>query len=171
MFKKLILVTILFIGVNSFAQKIDFGVQAGYANLKISEKASGYSLSENESGFYVGFLTDFHLDENWHIQPSANYMRIKETNFLNVPVLAQYYISDSGFYVQAGPQATFILEDVVINTVGLDAAFGVGYHIDEHFFLDARYAFEVTNRYSGDDYFRDTKAHLNTLNIGIGYKF
>jgi len=98
-------------------------------------------------------------------------MRIKETSFLTVPVLAQYYIEDSGFFVQAGPQANFILEDVNINTVGLDAAFGVGYHIDEHFFLDARYAFEVTNRYSGDDYFDDLKARLNTLNIGIGYKF
>ena len=98
-------------------------------------------------------------------------MRIKETSFLTVPVLAQYYIEDSGFFVQAGPQANFILEDVNINTVGLDAAFGVGYHIDEHFFLDARYAFEATNRYSGDDYFDDIKVRLNTLNIRIGYKF
>ena len=171
MVKKLFFTLLLLVGINSFAQNVDFGVQAGFANLRISEKASGYSLSENESGFYVGFLADFHLDGNWHIQPSANYMRIKETSFLTVPVLAQYYIEDSGFFVQAGPQANFILEDVNINTVGLDAAFGVGYHIDEHFFLDARYAFEVTNRYSGDDYFDDIKARLNTLNIGIGYKF
>ncbi|MDN3595553.1 outer membrane beta-barrel protein [Zunongwangia endophytica] len=171
MVKKLFLVMVLFVGINSFAQEVDFGFQAGYANVRISEKASGYSLSENESGFYLGFLADFHLNENWHIQPSVNYMRAKEVNFLSVPVLAQYYIAESGFFVQAGPQATFILEDVEINTVGLDAAFGVGYHIDENFFIDARYGVELTNRYSSDDFYGDTKARLNTLNIGVGYKF
>ena len=99
MFRKLFLVSILFIGVNSFAQEVDFGVQLGYTNVRVAASAMGTEVSENASGFYVGFLTDFELNENWHIQPSVNYFNVEETNFLSVPVMVQYYIENSGFYL------------------------------------------------------------------------
>ena len=91
----------MFVGVSVSAQNVDFGIQAGYVNMeeKASSSFEGISLSDNHSGFFIGFLTDFRLNDSWHLQPSVNYMNIEDTNFLSVPILAQYYISDSDFYV------------------------------------------------------------------------
>ena len=178
MIKKITLIFFLFIGLNSFAQNVDFGVQAGYTNVEIEATVQGTQVSESASGFYVGFLTDFQLSENWHLQPSVNYFNVEETNFLSIPVLVQYYIDNSDFYLQAGPQGTIALEDdPVTNAFGLDAAFGAGYHITENFFLEARYGIELTNRYTSDsmshaqEYDLDINSGVNTLMVGIGYKF
>lgn len=185
MFKKLLFVGALLTAMASFGQEVNFGVQAGYTNIegKSSNSYENVSYSGNSSGFYVGALADFTLSESFHLQPSVNYANAEETNFLIVPVMAQYYIENSGFYLQAGPQATFMLEDTSIqgidlmNTFGLDLAFGVGYEINSNFFVEARYSFELTNRYSkevkdmADAQGMDVDSHINALSIGLGYKF
>ena len=85
--------------------------------------------------------------------------------------MAKYYISESGFQLMAGPQANFILDSFEgENSFGLDLTFGAAYDIDEHFFIEARYSFELTNRIEdGGDY--DVSGKYNTLFVGIGYKF
>lgn len=185
MFKNLLFVGALLSVMASFGQEVNFGIQAGYTNLegKSSNSYENVSYSGNSSGFYVGALADFTLSESFHLQPSVNYANAEETNFLIVPVMAQYYIENSGFYLQAGPQATFMLEDTsiegieVMNNFGLDLAFGVGYEINSNFFVEARYSFELTNRYSKDikDYAEaqgmDVDSQINALSIGLGYKF
>ena len=89
--------------------------------------------------------------------------------------MAQYYIAESGFFVQAGPQGTISLEDNlgVVNSFGLDLALGAGYAINENFFVEAKYSIEITNRLSDEvrDMFPDTKLKLNSLMVGLGYKF
>ena len=90
--------------------------------------------------------------------------------------MAQYHIASSGVFLQAGPQATLNLEDdpgEYTNTIGVDASFGVGYEINENFFVEAKYALELTNRFADrvremDD---DFKLNLNTFTVGVGYKF
>lgn len=178
MLKKVILVFSLFIGLNSFAQNVDFGIQAGYTNAEIEATAQGTQVSDDASGYYIGFLTDFEFSENWHLQPSVNYFNAEDTDFLSIPVIVQYYIENSSFYLQAGPQGTIVLEDnPVANTFGLDAAFGAGYHITESFFIEARYGIELTNRYNresrdyAEQYDVDLNSGLNTLMVGVGYKF
>ena len=95
---------------------------------------------------------------------------------LYVPIMAKYYIGDSQFNLQAGPQAAIILDEVGgMNAFGLDLGFGAGFDITENFFLEARYAFEVTNR-MGDEFAEafpesDAKVRINTLQVGVGYKF
>lgn len=178
MFKKSLLIFSLFLGVSSFAQNVDFGIQAGYTNVQIEATAEGTQISENASGYYLGFLADFKFSENWHLQPSVNYFNAEDSNFLSIPVLVQYYIQNSGFYFQAGPQGTIVLEDnPVTNTFGLDAAFGAGYQITENFFIEARYGIELTNRYNSESmeyaeqYDVDLDSGINTLMVGVGYKF
>ncbi|UBZ08340.1 porin family protein [Salegentibacter mishustinae] len=179
MIKNFFLVFFLFLGVNSFAQNVDFGIQAGYANVEVEANGEGGTqVSVDGSGFYVGILADYQFNENWHLQPSVNYFNVEEIDFLSIPVLVQYYIENSGFYLQAGPQATIVLEDVpTTNEFGLDAAFGIGYHITQDFFIEARYGIELTNRYTdesiefAEQYDTDIKSGVNTLMIGVGYKF
>ena len=154
------------------AQTAKFGLKAGYVNISAKEKYQDVSASISESGFYLGALADITMSESFHIQPEVNYANAEETSFLYIPVLAKYYISDSGFQVMAGPQANIVLEEAMegINNFGLDLTFGVAYDIDEHFFVEARYSFELTNRIKdGGEY--DVSGRFNTLFVGIGYKF
>lgn len=178
MLKKLSLIVFIFIGFNSFAQEFNFGIQGGYANTNIESTEQGAQVTENEAGFYIGLLTDFKISENWHLQASVNYIKVVDSDLLSVPVLLQYYIQNSGFYLQAGPQGTIVLEDhPATNQFGLDAAFGAGYHFTENFFFEARYGLELTNRYNemSIDHARqhnlDINSRVNTLTIGVGYKF
>ncbi|MFD1094360.1 outer membrane beta-barrel protein [Salegentibacter chungangensis] len=178
MVKNYLFILFLLMGLNSFAQDVEFGIQAGYTNIEIEATIEAEQVSDNASGFFVGLLADFKFSENWHLQPSVNYFNAEESDFLSIPVMVQYFIVDSGFYLQAGPQGTIILEDnPVTNTLGLDAAFGAGYHINENFFIDARYGIELTNRYSyesveyGDQYGLGIESGINTLMVGVGYKF
>ena len=158
------------------AQQSTFGVTAGYLNgeLKVSEE--GYNVSDDGSGFYVGVLLDLEISESFHIVPGVNYGRAEEANFIFVPVMAQYHIGDSGVFLQAGPQASFSLQDDpgdAVDTVGLDASFGLGYEFNSNFFVEAKYALGLTNRFSEkvSDYPGDLDLKLNTLTVGVGYKF
>lgn len=185
MFKKLLLVGAFLTSMVSFGQEVDFGIQAGYTNMegKSSSSVGNISASGSSSGYFLGALADFTLSENFHVQPSVNYANADEVNFIIVPILAQYHIQNSGFYFHAGPQATFVLDkfsiaDVdILKTFGLDLAFGIGYEIDANFFLEAKYSFELTNRYTdkvqnlAESQGTDVKSKFNSLTIGLGYKF
>ena len=153
------------------AQDAKFGAKVGYTNITAKADYGEGSVSVSESGFYIGALADFTVNESFHVQPEINYANVEETNFLYIPVLAKYYISESGFQLMAGPQANFILDSFEgENSFGLDLTFGAAYDIDEHFFIEARYSFELTNRIEdGGDY--DVSGKYNTLFVGIGYKF
>lgn len=172
MFKKLLFFATLLASMASFGQEVSFGAQAGYLNMESKATYDGSSISENVSGFYVGALADFTLTEDFHLQPSVNYANADDMGFLIIPVMAQYHIQNSGFYLQAGPQGTIMLEETAegVNAFGLDLAAGAGYQINENFFVEAKYAFEITNRLSGD-VGDDVKGRINTLSIGLGYKF
>lgn len=185
MLKKLLFVSAILTSMASFSQEVDFGIQAGYINMegRSSNSVENISASGSSSGYFLGALADFTLSENFHLQPSVNYANTDEVNFLIVPILAQYYIQDSGFYFHAGPQATFVLDNVsvagvdMLNTFGLDLAFGIGYEIDANFFLEAKYSFELTNRYTkevknaAESLGTDVKSRFNALTLGLGYKF
>src|SRR5690606_28799187 len=156
----------------SFGQEVSFGAQAGYLNMESKATYDSFSVSDDVSGFYVGALADFTLTEDFHLQPSVNYANADDMSFLIIPVMAQYHIQNSGFYLQAGPQGTINLEDTAegVNSFGLDLAAGAGYQINENFFVEAKYAFEITNRLS-EDVGDDVKYRVNTLSVGLGYKF
>ena len=65
----------------------------------------------------------------------------------------------------------------LLNTFGLDLAFGAGYKINSNFFVEAKYSFELTNRFSkevkdaADSEGIDVDSEFNAFSIGLGYKF
>ncbi len=153
------------------ASDINIGVTAGF--LSVTEKAKaeseGLSYSQSDSGFYVGLLAEFELSDKLNLQPELLYANVAETSLIYVPLQLEYFVTDKLFLL-GGPQATIFLDDVPqgINEFGLDLFFGIGFDIDENFFLEGRYAFELTNRVNTD---LDITDRINSLMIGIGYKF
>jgi len=163
------------ISLMASAQDTKFGFTAGYLNAEVKVSADGEgSFSGSDSGFYVGALADIDLNGALHLQPEVLYGNINDGSVLYIPVLLKYYISESGFNLMAGPQATIDLEEGQdgYNSLGVDASFGIGYDINANFFIDARYSLEVTNRIGDVAGLPDgVSGKINSLQIGVGYKF
>lgn len=176
--KKLLLVAIAFIFASQLtAQKTTFGLTAGYLNVETTSSYMEMNFSENASGFFAGVLLDVPLSGSFRLEPAIIYGNAQELNALFVPVLAKYYLAESGFSFLAGPQGTIILDELLapVNRFGFDLTFGATYDITENLFLQARYALELTNRANTEvDGFpadADANSGMNSLHVGIGYKF
>lgn len=179
MFKRsLLLLTFAVLSINANSQEFSFGANAGYLNINASveNEVDRINVSESASGFYIGAIGELMLSQNFGLEAAVNYGNVEETNFLMVPVLAKLYVAQSKVYFQAGPQVTFLLEDTFgfLNTVGIDLSGGVGYDINENFFVSGRYSYEITNRIPSkhrDGIYEDINGQYHSLNIGLGYKF
>ncbi len=180
MFKKCFLIAVFaMFSIATFAQDSNFGVNAGYLNIKLTGKsnASGLTLSDSDSksGFYVGVFGEGALTDNFSLRGEVNYGLVNDTNFLMVPIMAKYYFAQSNLFVQAGPQVSFVLEDLggFLNTVGVDATGGLGYDISDHFVITARYAHELTNRIPSDraDFYGNSSIKIHSFTLGVGYRF
>ncbi|HXK00206.1 MAG TPA: outer membrane beta-barrel protein [Gelidibacter sp.] len=171
--KKLLLVAVVavfgFFNVNAQSK---FGVMAGYTNIQQKFTMKNTSASSGDSGFFIGGVADFTISEQFHIQPEVLYANASEVNFLYIPVLAKYMVSEE-FGILVGPQANFVLEEAVegLSNFGLELTFGGNYKITDNFFLEARYGFELTNRLSDMSGADGAKYRINTLHIGVGYMF
>lgn len=191
------------LGITSlfFAQaqgNIKFGITGGLLNsdanidLSVGDIFDITSIDAvNETGFYIGVISDFEISDSFHVQPELTYGSAGDLSFVYLPVMAKYYILLNKLHVQAGPQFNFSsnLDDIkgaiqdidgvlgtnsnlddVLKTVGIDFGFGVGFDISNQFMVQARYAFELTDRYSGPlGNSLDIKGA--TLNVGFAYFF
>lgn len=161
---------------SSFAQETSFGVIAVYRNSIYSVKDEIYNYNLNESGYYVGAFLDISLSESLSLVPGVNYSNSHDSNMLYVPLMLKYSIADSGFYLQGGPQASIIFDQERVRhnqDFGIDLGFGLGYDINEHFFVEAKYYHEVTNRFKDHEFHmsNDLKEGINSLMIEVGYRF
>lgn len=176
--KKILLVAALILfNIQTYAQQTQFGITAGYLNINVTSSAASYDESQNAGGFYAGLLVDIALSEAFYVQPSVIYGNADDSNLLSIPILAKYYVANSGFNLMAGPQATIILDQLpgYIKALGMDLGFGLGYDFNENIFLQTKYFREITNRASnaieGTPSGIDFKSSVNTLFVGLGYKF
>jgi len=174
--KKIIpLFALVFFGFAGYGQEAKFGLTAGYLNLQVTSYYEGTELSENSSGVFAGILGDFKLSETLHIEPALIYGHVKNLNMLFIPIHAKYYIGQSGINILAGPQGTFIIDEINpwVKRIGWDLSLGAGYDFTEELFFQLRYAHELTNRH--DDKFisstRGIDAGINSLFAGVGFKF
>ncbi|MGY5848114.1 outer membrane beta-barrel protein [Salegentibacter sp. HM20] len=176
----LLLLFILFFS-NSYSQNfndINWGVEAGYINGSFATGNSSYGTlitgsSGSINGFFAGANVHINLGQNFVAKPALLYSNTQDLSWLHLPVLIKYYITEQ-FNFLAGPQLTAIVEEVRggMNSVGLDLGAGISFDITQNFFLEGRYNFEITDRFSGVSYMPSSiSGRYNTFNIGIGYKF
>jgi hypothetical protein len=177
------------------AQQTRFGVKGG---LNLSNWSGGDARDYTKAlvGFHVGGFAEIKIIEKLAIQPellfSAQGAKIEadgffsdydvKTNYLNIPVLAKYYIVDK-FSVEAGPQLGVLLsakadgEDVKDGFKTVDFGFnvGAGYHFTDNISLNLRYTIGLSplsdNADIEDegDYYDSVKNSL--LALSFAYKF
>ena len=159
------------------SKQTKFGVKAGFTSFNIKASVSGISVSEDASGFHLGLFASFTLSEKFAIQPELEYVSVSESgessSVLLIPVLAKLNLAE-GFNALAGPQLDTILDEDTggLKETGLGLAAGLEYFFTDNFFIDARYAFGLTDRLGDfDDEGLGLDLKFNYLQAGIGYRF
>ncbi|WP_286966451.1 porin family protein [Flavobacterium sp. UBA4854] len=175
------------------AQSTRFGVKGG---LNISNVVGG-DVENNKTlvGFHVGGLAEIHVVEKFYIQPELLYSAQGakfdgplgsdgdlKLNYLNIPVLAKYYIVDKKFNVEAGPQLGILLsakadgEDFKDYTRSVDLGFnlGAGYSFTDNLSVGLRYTIGLSpitdNDIDNSDEYYDSAKNSN-LQLFLAYKF
>ncbi len=197
--KKLLLVALLGISTTMALQaqgSFKFGVTGGLLNSNgdIDISVLGIDIANidavNKTGFYIGAVADLGVSESFHIQPELTYGSAGDLAYFYLPVMAKYYIIPK-LYAMAGPQLSFSsnLDDIkdtiqdidditgantnlddVLRTVGIDLGFGAGFDILDNLSAQARYSFELTNRYTGP-ISNSLTIRASTFNLGVAYFF
>lgn len=168
--RRFLFIIILLSLSNSFSQKITLGGSGGLLNGGQRVKFNSGSASSSDTGFYLGLFSKIPINEKFSLYPEIDYGNLNDNSFGSLSLRLNYYILPK-FYLQAGPQLSYMFETTGNNfkKTGLDASFGLGYDVTNSFHIQARYAFEVTNRVK--DLEEDITSKLNWLFVGVGYSF
>jgi long-subunit fatty acid transport protein len=184
----------------SNAQGTKFGVKAG---LNLTNLTGDVEDASSLVGFQVGGFAEFKLTEKFAIQPEllfstqgaknkftdfddSTYEYDTKLNYLNIPVLAKYYITEA-FSVEAGPQIGVLLsakedgEDAKDYYKSVDFGFnvGAGYNFTENLSVGLRYTIGLSSVYDTPDSidgfedfdFGDVSVKNSVFALAVGYKF
>lgn len=173
--KRIILIMAITIGSIAImnSQTTRFGITAGYTNANAKFERGGFgSQNEGQSGIYVGIVLDNRISDSFAIQGELEYVNVDNVNFLQLPVFAKVYFANTSFYALGGVQVTYTLEEVLSDFTKFNIAIGpgLGYDINNNFFVNARYMFQLNNYFTGPD-IADITSRIDFFNIGLGYKF
>ena len=192
----------------SVAQEIDFGVQAGANFATLTGDQDGDTNHRN--GINVGITGEYMFNNSFGLFAGAIYSqqgfenestisfgdvivdatRTLKLDYINVPVLAKFYLGNSGFSIDAGPQIGFLVNDedefesndnsIEVDagdaeTIDLSVGGGLSYKFLEGTTLEglslsARYMRGFTNVYKDSDVFSDD-LNNSVISVNLGYKF
>jgi len=174
--KKLLIVVLVCFTFTATAQKalkkIQFGISSGVLNVKTTgEGLRGPDIvdTDNFTGFYIGPMVQLSLTKKFGVQGEVLYGNANSEGFLMVPVQAKIGILPK-LSLLLGPQANYSfddLSDASFTSFALDGVGGLALNITRKFMVQARYAFQITDRSKEDQF----SLKNNTLNVGIGYNF
>ena len=187
--KKSLTLSLMLLSLSTFsvkAQTLHYGVKAGYNSANIGgDVKDGKSLST----FHAGLLLEVELNNKFSIQPELLYSaqgakynsgRKSNIDYINVPILAKYYIIDR-FSVEAGPQIGFLTKsedkwnDVTVNykdetrSIDLSLPVGLSYRFPIDVFISARYIFGLSNFNDLSD--SNYKMNHKVFQVALGYRF
>jgi len=184
--KKLVLLTLFLIAgtLTTNAQGLRFGLKGG-ANFA---KLEGDKVdSDNLTSYYAGAFAEINVFPNFSVQPELLYSSqgAKGINgaddfkldYINVPVLAKFYLITDVLALEAGPQFGFLVNDNFedsVNGIGTQyeaesfdfaAIGGVSVNITDNFFANARYVLGLT------EVSKTAEVKNTTIQVGLGYRF
>lgn len=158
------------------AQSLEFGVKGG-ANFSNID-SNNYDASTLTS-YYFGAFAELNVFENLSIQPEVLYSSQGaqiddaddiELNYINIPVLAKFYLTSKTLSLEAGPQFGFLLDSNVPNqfeteSYDFSVVGGIGYNLTKNISIHARYVAGLT------DASKNAEVTNTVFQVGVGYKF
>lgn len=190
-----LLVTVFTFGFVNAQDKenMSFGIKGGLNVSSISNLDEDGINKDPLIGFHIGFFGEFMISDQFAVQPEvlystqgviANFDGEKadfKLNYINIPVMAKYYVADA-FSVEVGPQIGFLVSadvesegvsvDIKDETKSVDVSlgFGASYIFAEKFMFGARYNLGLT-RVQEDVFPGDSEWKNSVFQISVGYKF
>ena len=187
--KKLLVLPLVLLCTGVFAQKFQFGLKAG-ANIS-SFTGLTWENVDNRAivGFHGGAFLNLLLGDHFSLSPEALFStqgaRLKyadrevdyKLSYIAVPVTAKYRFN-GGFYLEAGPQFSFKIDentdqqeiDDFANNLDVGILGGLGYHSDGGFGIGGRYIWGVSKVGNFDsDALRNHDFRNGTIQISVFY--
>lgn len=175
--KTILLLALVLSAFYGFSQDSKTGVRIGYniSNLDFDPEVPGGIENRHRNGFAIGFFGEYSLSNSIAIAPEIQFSaegaqeEALRIDYIQLPVFFKYKISDL-LSIGLGPQASLkahSFEDGLQN-ISFSGLAGLEYMISDNFFIDARYAYGLTNIF--DDESGLDAANTN-IQIGLGVKF
>ncbi len=202
--KKLFLLTalVLFSLTISIAQ-VNFGAKAG---VNFSNFSGDNEHNEMRTGFHVGVVAELEISEQFSVQPELVYSAqgadyknsgfeggfydgAYKLNYINVPVVAKYYVSE-GLSLEVGPQVGFLIsakedwedintgesaedDDVKDSFKGIDfgANLGIGYKMESGLNFGAHYNLGFADLNDDPETFGTDTYKNSVIQVSVGYFF
>lgn len=190
------------------AQEVRLGAKGGVNFATFN--GDGLGDIKSRTGFHIGGLVEIPVSERFSVQPEVlysaqggeyrdngtflgtnyDYRVTQKLDYINVPVMAKFYVVD-GLAIEAGPQIAFLVSDDVeyagnfgpfqesgetelngdnLSSIDFSIGAGASYRLPMGLFFGARYNFGLTNVNDGDNA-KDNKIHNNVFQLSAGYSF
>lgn len=176
--KKLFIAVITVLGAyTAQAQGVDFGIKGGanFANL------NGVDNGKSLTNWHAGAVLELNITPSFSVQGEAIYSsqgaKVNEASdikldYVNVPVLAKFYILPEKVSLVAGPQFSFLTKDTKdfkAKSTDLGLAGGIEAKIIAGLFVQARYVAGLTNINDNEAYTADIKNGVFQLSVGYNF--
>ena len=175
--KKLVLtIALVSFCFSTNAQDSKFGITAGFQSTSIKVSGGSFDISQDASGFFLGFYVQFLFSETFSIQPELQYSSISSDGetlgLLVIPIMMKFHVTEK-LNIMAGPQFDYVTakDTEGIDKLGLGLGLGLGYDISDHIAVGTRYyfGFDRLNDMGEDIVYASIK--LNILQVGLSYRF
>lgn len=173
--KIFLVVTVMLAGIAMQAQGIKFGLKAGanFANI------NGDYNADAITSFHGGAVLELNLTDSFSVQGEALFSsqgaKFEDAddvnlNYFAVPVMAKFYILPDRLSIEAGPQFSFLTNDVKENGVKANsfdtaAVGGAELRIIGGLFAQARYTAGLMDIYD------NVKSKNMVFQLSVGYMF
>ncbi len=195
--KTFLLLVLAVVGVSTStnAQEYwNFGIKGG-ANFT-NMTSDGFEDNNSRTGFHLGVLAEIPVSDRFSIQPEvlystqgtkdegSNYTDEYNLDYIQVPVIAKFYIID-GLALEAGPSFNFLVDEdykyesglldirtdsELASTFEFGGALGASYKFNNGFFLNGRYLAGFTDAFDSDSFDEDAIKN-NGFQLGVGFIF
>ena len=185
---RIMILLLMFCGLLSAQNEFDFGVKGG---TNFTGFHTGNSANTSEFGINFGGIVEYSLSNRFSIQAEFLYNEkagtfiingnsniflggVVKLAYIDIPVLAKIYLSDK-FSFDIGPQIGFNISEKIefdgseidtdVKTIDTAIVGGFGYQFEQGIFIQARYAFGLS------EVFEDDRYKNSVISLSLGYKF
>ena len=189
--KAILSAAVAFFAITVANAQTEFGIKGGLNASTLSIEGSNSSKVKSLFGANGGFFASIPASKNFFVQPelafsmegarfenAAGGTTEQRINLINLPIMFKY-VTNSGFFVEAGPQVGLIISakqktgsvetnfEDNINSANLAAGGGVGFKLGEALGVGARYMFGVRNvsKIGG------ARTNINNASLNLFYTF